>query len=147
MKDLGKTPPQSASHKTTGKRKPPTCKYHRYKSVKSRSIFEYKTQNASEIASEIVHADLINHGYRLVKTLGEGAYAKVKLAEVMPSRLARNQILADLADDGEIQVCELYYWQMIYYKYRGWGVKSIIFSCFKNVNLYLSPCLHMYGFF
>ncbi|KAJ8312732.1 hypothetical protein KUTeg_010105 [Tegillarca granosa] len=72
---------------------------------RKRSMFECKTPDPKELSSEIIKADCLNHGYRLIRTLGEGAYAKVKLAEVMPSKLARNEAMSELAaDTGELQV-------------------------------------------
>ena len=42
---------------------------------------------------------------KIDKTVGEGAYAKVKLADVLPSKMARNADLADNADnDGNLKV-------------------------------------------
>ena len=61
------------------------------------SIFKAPARNYKEIAEDVIRADCMNHGYRIEKTIGEGAYAKVKLAEVLPSKIARNEKLADVA--------------------------------------------------
>ncbi|XP_033747149.1 serine/threonine-protein kinase MARK2-like [Pecten maximus] len=75
------------------------------RSGKSASIFEYKTQSQSDRSTDLVNADCTNHGYHLTDALGEGAYAKVKKAEVMPSKLARNQTMADIAgESGKMDV-------------------------------------------
>lgn len=85
---------QSARNSPTGK-----------KSVKDKSpfnkrpLFLNEPRSNKEISSDVIRADCMNHGYRLGKTIGEGAYAKVKLAEVLPAKLARNQTLADLAEE------------------------------------------------
>ncbi|OWF41153.1 serine/threonine-protein kinase MARK2-like [Mizuhopecten yessoensis] len=72
---------------------------------KSASIFEHKSKSQSDRTTDLVNADCINHGYRLADILGEGAYAKVKKADIMPSKLARNQTMADIAgDSGQMEV-------------------------------------------
>lgn len=88
-------------------KRPVLCHYKRVKHPpdKSTSIFEHKSQLQSVRTSDLVNADCVNHGYRLTDTLGEGAYAKVRKADVMPSKLAKNQTMADIAgDSGEMQV-------------------------------------------
>ncbi|XP_060064733.1 uncharacterized protein LOC132545081 [Ylistrum balloti] len=72
---------------------------------KSASIFEHQSKSQSDRTTDLVNADCTNHGYRLSDPLGEGAYAKVKKAEVMPSKLARNQVMADIAgESGKMDV-------------------------------------------
>ncbi|XP_069136547.1 serine/threonine-protein kinase MARK2-like [Argopecten irradians] len=72
---------------------------------RSASIFEHKNKSQSDRSTDLVNADCTNHGYRLTGTLGEGAYAKVKKAEVMPSKLARNQTMSDIAgESGKLEV-------------------------------------------
>ena len=68
---------------------------------KGREIFRHEQRSNKEISRDIIRADCMNHGYRLEKTIGEGAYAKVKSAEVLPSKLARNETLAELAEETE----------------------------------------------
>jgi ribosomal protein L22 len=66
------------------------CKQKQQKQQqKPQSIFITPPCNFNEIVADVIHADCYNHGYRIEKTIGEGAYAKVKLAEVLPSKLAR----------------------------------------------------------
>ncbi|ESO97941.1 hypothetical protein LOTGIDRAFT_103379 [Lottia gigantea] len=72
--------------------------------VKQRSVFVNKQPDHRELASEIIRSDCINKGYRVVKSLGSGAYAKVKLAEVSVSKLARHASMADHLDTGNLQV-------------------------------------------
>lgn len=59
-----------------------------------------------EVESDAAKTECMNHGYRLIRTLGEGAYAKVKLADVSASRLARNEEMSVMSQftDGELQV-------------------------------------------
>ena len=86
----------SPTRKKSGKDKSGTTKH---------SIFVAEPRQQKEIASDVIRADCMNHGYRLDKSIGEGAYAKVKLAEVLPAKLARNQTLADIAEEtGNLQV-------------------------------------------
>ncbi|CAC5410437.1 Testis-specific serine/threonine-protein kinase 5,Testis-specific serine/threonine-protein kinase 1,Hormonally up-regulated neu tumor-associated kinase homolog B [Mytilus coruscus] len=74
--------------------------------TKSKSIFESGPTTPKDWSPENVKKDCMNHGYRIIKTLGEGAYAKVKLAEVMARRLARNEEMSIKSEfsDGELQV-------------------------------------------
>ncbi|XP_060582113.1 serine/threonine-protein kinase MARK1-like isoform X2 [Ruditapes philippinarum] len=66
------------------------CKQKQQKQQqKPQSIFITPPCNFNEIVADVIHADCYNHGYRIEKTIGEGAYAKVKLAEALPSKLAR----------------------------------------------------------
>ena len=59
----------------------------------------------NQISSETIASDCSAHGYTVIKTIGAGAYAKVKLAEATPSKLARNPDLAEHADDdGNVKV-------------------------------------------
>ncbi|XP_048740379.2 testis-specific serine/threonine-protein kinase 5-like [Ostrea edulis] len=44
---------------------------------------------------DIIKSELYQHGYRFVKFLGQGGYAKVVLAEIMPGKLARYKADAD----------------------------------------------------
>ena len=66
---------------------------------KKTHIFEIEPRDPNNISSDIVKKELYHHGYRVVKSVGEGAYAKVKLAEVMASKIARNEALAELAEN------------------------------------------------
>ena len=68
---------------------------------KRREIFLHEQRSNKEISKDIIRADCMNHGYRVEKSIGEGAYAKVKSAEVLPAKLARNQTLAELAEETE----------------------------------------------
>ena len=68
---------------------------------KRREIFLHEQRSNKEISKDIIRADCMNHGYRIEKSVGEGAYAKVKSAEVLPAKLARNETLAELAEDIE----------------------------------------------
>lgn len=68
--------------------------------------------NFDYLKSEVIRADCMSHGYKVEKTIGEGAYAKVKLAEVMPSKMARIPEMADYADyEGTLKVCRHVYVQ------------------------------------
>ena len=84
----------------------PRKKAGREKSVrKNKSIFVSEPRSHKEVVSDVIWADCMNHGYKLEKSIGEGAYAKVKLAEVLPAKLARNQTLAEIAEEtGVLQV-------------------------------------------
>nr|XP_022341133.1 sucrose non-fermenting protein kinase 1-like isoform X2 [Crassostrea virginica] len=66
---------------------------------KKTHIFEIEPRDPNNISTDIVKKELYHHGYRVVKSVGEGAYAKVKLAEVMASKIARNEALAELAEN------------------------------------------------
>ncbi|XP_045172121.2 uncharacterized protein LOC123534106 [Mercenaria mercenaria] len=69
------------------------------------SIFITPPRNFSEIAADVIRADCIKRGYHIGKTIGEGAYAKVKLAEVLPSKIARFPDMAEHADnEGNLKV-------------------------------------------
>ncbi|XP_071180268.1 serine/threonine-protein kinase MARK2-like [Mytilus edulis] len=76
--------------------------------TRSKSIFESgpNITKPKERSSEDVKKECMTHGYRIIRTLGEGAYAKVKLAEVMARRLARNEAMSIQSEysDGELQV-------------------------------------------
>ncbi|XP_048257092.1 testis-specific serine/threonine-protein kinase 1-like isoform X1 [Haliotis rufescens] len=66
---------------------------------KKGQLFSCKSQTAKETESEIVMTECLGRGYRLLgKTLGEGAYAKVSLAEVSAAKLARCKGLSDTVD-------------------------------------------------
>ena len=96
-KNTAARPPVTKSQRTTTVGKKPA--------PKKQSIFVYDPRHQKEVASDVIRADCTNHGYMLDKTVGEGAYAKVKLAEVLPAKLARNQTLADIAEEtGNLQV-------------------------------------------
>lgn len=88
---------------------------------KGKSIFACKTTQ-KEVSSEATKTDCMNHGYRIIRTLGEGAYAKVKLAEVSASRLARNEEMSIKSEftDGELQVNKRFFSTIYsaYYFYR-----------------------------
>lgn len=74
------------------------------------SIFEQHNQNPKEISAEIIKADCMNHGYRLDGTIGEGAYAKVKLAHILAGKLARNRNMSEIVEEsGELKVSKLYH--------------------------------------
>lgn len=88
-------------------RRPPFYTFKQKKEIKEK-MFQNKQQSPTEVTGELVKADCMNHGYRIISDIGEGAYAKVKLAEVLPSKLARNQIMADAAEQsGELKVLNL----------------------------------------
>ncbi|XP_061198065.1 serine/threonine-protein kinase MARK2-like [Saccostrea echinata] len=70
--------------------------------LKKNSIFENTLLNPKNISADIVKKELYEHGYRSIKPLGEGAYAKVRLAEVIPSKLARNDVIAHQAGDARV---------------------------------------------
>ena len=93
---------------------------------RNKSIFACE-QSPKELSTEGIKADCLNHGYRIIKTLGEGAYAKVKLAEVMASRLARNEAMSIQSEfsDGELQVRskQNYYSLLIFVKLSFFPVK------------------------
>ncbi|KAK3083089.1 hypothetical protein FSP39_013688 [Pinctada imbricata] len=75
------------------------------KGTGKKNLFEYKGNSAADVSAETVKKDLMNHGYRVIRTIGEGAYAKVKLAEVMASKIARVEAMGELTnDEGELQV-------------------------------------------
>lgn len=77
----------------------------KHPSPRKDSIFVTPPRNFSAIDADVIHADCMNHGYRIEKIIGEGAYAKVKLAEVLQSKLARNPDMAEQADyDGNLKV-------------------------------------------
>eukprot|EP00105_Crassostrea_gigas_P034289 XP_019918437.1 PREDICTED: MAP/microtubule affinity-regulating kinase 3-like [Crassostrea gigas] len=61
-------------------------------------IFEIAPRDPNYISTDTVKTELYHHGYRVIKSVGEGAYAKVKLAEVMANKLARNEALADMVE-------------------------------------------------
>ncbi|XP_052717620.1 serine/threonine-protein kinase MARK2-like [Crassostrea angulata] len=61
-------------------------------------IFEIAPRDPNYISTDTVKTELYHHGYRVIKSVGEGAYAKVKLAEVMAKKLARNEALADMVE-------------------------------------------------
>ncbi|XP_062614346.1 serine/threonine-protein kinase MARK2-like isoform X2 [Saccostrea cucullata] len=69
---------------------------------KKNSIFENTHLDSKCVSADIVKKELYDHGYRSIKPVGEGAYAKVRLAEVMPSKLARNDVLANQAGDASV---------------------------------------------
>ncbi|KAL4224236.1 hypothetical protein ACF0H5_017689 [Mactra antiquata] len=74
-------------------------------SPRKESIFITPTRDYTDISEDVIHADCFNHGYRVEKTVGEGAYAKVKLAEVLTSKLARNPSMCEHVDtEGNFKV-------------------------------------------
>lgn len=77
----------------------------KHPSPRKDSLFVTPPRNFSAIDADVIRADCMNHGYRIEKVIGEGAYAKVKLAEVLQSKLARNPSMAEQADyDGNLKV-------------------------------------------
>ena len=98
-------PRQNAAARPTATKSQRTTTAGKKSAPKKQSIFVYDPRHQKEVASDVIRADCTNHGYMLDKTVGEGAYAKVKLAEVLPAKLARNQTLADIAEEtGNLQV-------------------------------------------
>lgn len=74
-------------------------------SEKETSVFANPEKNLSQLAAEVIRADCLKHGYLVGNTIGEGAYAKVKLAEVIPSKMARMPDMTDFADyEGSLKV-------------------------------------------
>ncbi|XP_048735932.1 testis-specific serine/threonine-protein kinase 5-like [Ostrea edulis] len=55
----------------------------------------YTIENKYLDSIDIIKSELYQHGYRFVKFLGQGGYAKVVLAEIMPGKLARYEADAD----------------------------------------------------
>lgn len=74
--------------------------------IRGKSLFKNEPENTKLRASDVIRSECLNHGYRLEdNTLGEGAYAKVKLAEVLSGKLARNKIMAEIVDEmGDFEV-------------------------------------------
>lgn len=72
------------------------------KSKADDNIFASNPRNFNQLTASVIRADCLKHGYKVEKTIGEGAYAKVKLAEVLPSKMARNPEMAEFADDDGI---------------------------------------------
>lgn len=82
-------------------------------SPRKESIFVTPPRDPKDVAEDVIHADCMNHGYRVERTVGEGAYAKVKLAEVLTSKLARNLEMCEHVDnDGN---CKVKINQIFYY--------------------------------
>lgn len=98
------------------------------------SLFEHHSQNPKELSNEIIKADCMNHGYRLDGTIGEGAYAKVKLAHILAGKLARNPTMSDIVEEsGELKVMVfdlgLPEWPNVYFYLYHWSFFLRISCC------------------
>ena len=63
--------------------------------------------NYKQLATEAIRSDCHKHGYLVENTIGEGAYAKVKLAEVTPQKMLRIPDMAEYADyEGTLKVSD-----------------------------------------